>query len=241
MPEVGSAGAVVVSAGARSIGETINLLREEFPELSVSKVRFLEGQGLIAPPRSPAGYRMFTEDDIRRIRYILREQRDHFLPLKVIKSKLSSWERGEEPGMRPAAGPPPETYFASSGVSLSTDELSRSSGLTARQIGELVAVGVLETFELPDGGVVFRDDELTVARSAYRLLAHGLESRHLRALRLAADRESDLISQLAGPLLRHRNPDSRRKAAEILADCAQSGARLQESMVRSRLRKMLEG
>ena len=225
----------------RSIGEVINGLRGEFPDLTVSKIRFLESQGLVSPQRSPSGYRMFSADDVNRIQYILREQRDHFLPLKVINSKLTAWERGEEVAAQPESGPPPETYFSGSGVSFTTDELSRSSGLTRRQIRELVDQGVLVPLDLPGGKQVFRDDDLAVARAGFRLLARGLEGRHLRALRLAADRETDLLSQLVGPLLRHRNPDNRRRAAEILADCAQAGAQLQEGIVRSRLRRLLEG
>ena len=225
----------------RSIGEVINDLRDEFPELTVSKIRFLEGQGLVQPERSPSGYRMFSQGDVNRIQYVLREQRDHFLPLKVIKSKLTAWERGEQVKAQPESGPPPETYFSGSGVSLTTDELSRSSGLTRRQIRELVDQGVLEPMDLPGGKQVFRDDDLIVARAGYRLLSRGLEGRHVRALRLAADRETDLLSQLVGPLLRHRNPDNRRRAAEILADCAEAGAELQEGIVRSRLRRLLEG
>jgi DNA-binding transcriptional MerR regulator len=225
----------------RSIGEVIAALKDEFPELTISKVRFLEGQGLIEPRRSPAGYRMFQEDDVRRIRYILREQRDHFLPLKVIKSKLTAWERGEDVRARPDAGPPPEAYFGSSGVSLSREELSRATGLTVRQVDELASLGVLEPLEFPDRTVVYRDEDLVIARAAHRLLAQGLEPRHLRTMRIAADREVDLLSQLVTPLLRHRNPDNRRKAAEILADCSQAGAQLQEAIVRGRLRRQLEG
>lgn len=225
----------------RSIGEVINELRDEFPDLTVSKIRFLEGQGLVTPERSPSGYRMFSDEDVNRIQYILREQRDHFLPLKVIKSKLTAWERGEEVEAPPESGPPPETYFGSSGVSLAKDELSRSSGLTRRQITELIDQGVLDPVELPGGKEVFRDDDLAVARAAYRLLSRGLETRHVRAIRLAADREIDLLAQLVVPLLRHRNPDNRRRAAEILADTAQAGAQLQEGIVRSRLRRLLEG
>lgn len=224
-----------------SIGEVIAVLQEEFPDLTISKVRFLEGQGLIEPRRSPAGYRMFDDDDVRRIQYILREQRDHFLPLKVIKSKLAAWERGESVSARPESGPPPESYFGSSGVSLSLDELSRAAGLTRRQIDELVTNGVLEPLEFPDRTLVFRDEDLVVARAAHRLLAQGLEVRHLRTMRIAADREVDLLGQLVLPLLRHRNPDNRRRAAEMLADCAQAGAQLQEAIVRGRLRRMLEG
>ncbi len=225
---------------ARTIGEAINLLREEFPEVTVSKLRFLEGQGLIDPGRSTSGYREFTEDDLERIRYILRQQRDHYLPLKVIKSKLTAWERGEEPTLEPASGPPPDAYFGPSGVSMSDDELARAAGLTKGQVAELVTHGVLEPMQT-DAGPVFRDDELLIARAAHRLLGHGLEPRHLRAFRLAAQREIDLFRGLTEPLVRHPNKENRRQAAEILADVAQAGRSLQEGMVRSALRKLLEG
>ncbi len=224
---------------ARTIGEAINLLREEFPEVTVSKLRFLEGQGLIDPGRSTSGYREFSEDDLERIRYILRQQRDHYLPLKVIKSKLTAWERGEEPTLEPASGPPPDTYFGPSGVSMSEEELARAAGLTRSQVAELVTHGVLEPMQT-DAGPVFREDELTIARAAHRLLGHGLEPRHLRAFWLAAQREIDLFRGLTEPLVRHPNKENRRQAAEILADVAQAGRSLQESMVRSALRKLLE-
>jgi DNA-binding transcriptional MerR regulator len=240
MPEPDQLPIEIAEHQTRSIGEVINLLREEFPELTVSKIRFLEGQGLIEPQRSQSGYRMFTEEDLRRVRYILREQRDHFLPLKVIKSKLTSWERGEETAPVLDAGPPPEAYFSSTGVSLSVEELSRTSGLKRRQIDDLVAQGVLTPMELQDGRHVYRDEDLAIARAAARLYSLGLEGRHIRALRLAADREIDLLSQLVTPLLRHRNPTNRRHAAEILADGAQAGSQLEENLVRARLRRLLE-
>lgn len=225
----------------RSIGEVINSLRGEFPDLTVSKVRFLEAQGLINPTRSPSGYRMFTEDDLNRLKYVLSEQRDHFLPLKVIKSKLTSWDRGEDPAVPRDSGPAPEAYFGGAGVSMAGDELARASGLSRSQIDELIAQGVLDPLELPDGRRVFRDEDLGIARAAHRLFARGFEGRHIRSLRLAADREVDLLSQLVTPLLHHRNPKNRRRAAEVLADGASAGAQLQENLVRSRLRRLLEG
>jgi len=225
----------------RSIGEVINNLRPEFPELTVSKVRFLEAQGLITPTRSPSGYRMFSDDDVDRLRYVLSEQRDHFLPLKVIKSKLTSWDRGEEMTTPRDSGPAPEAYFGSEGVSMAMDELGRASGLTREQIDELIAQGVLTPLEIADGRLVFRDEDLAIARAAYRLYSRGFEGRHIRSLRLSADREVDLLSQLVTPLLRHRKPKNRRVAAEVLADGATAGAKLQENLVRARLRRLLEG
>ena len=228
------------SARTRSIGVVINLLKPEYPDVTVSKLRFLETQGLVEPSRSASGYRIFTEDDVRRIEYVLKEQRDHYLPLKVIKSKLAAWEQGEESPVAPETGPPPEAYFASSGVSLTPAELMRSSGLSAHQLTALIDVGILEPMHLPDGSDVFKDHDLSIARAAHRLLTHGLEVRHLRAIRLSADRQTDLLGQLVAPLLRHRNPENRHQAAETLADCSQAAAALQESITRGRLRNLLE-
>ncbi len=230
----------MAESAAHTIGEAINLLREEFPDVTVSKLRFLEGQGLIDPGRSPSGYREFGADDLERIRYILRQQRDHYLPLKVIKSKLTAWERGEEPTVEPAGGSPPETYFSTSSVTMGEDELARAAGLTRSQVAALAEHGVLEPERSADGKPSFRDDELDVARAAHRLLALGLEARHLRAFRLAAQREVDLFQGMAGPLLRHPNKENRHKAAEILADAAQAGRDLQEALVRAALRRLLE-
>lgn len=227
-------------ADGLTIGEVIALLRDEFPELTVSKLRFLEGEGLVDPARSGSGYRVYGDEDVRRIRYILREQRDHYLPLKVIKSKLTAWERGESAEAQPESGPPPEAYFATSGVSLLPAELSRSTGLTSAQIDELVDYGVLEPMELPNGEKVFRDEDLAIGRAAARLFSRGLEGRHVRAIRLSVDREIELVQQLVTPLLRHRNPENRRRAAEILADCGQAAALLSEEMAKTRLRRLLE-
>jgi len=225
-------------ASPLSIGDVAATLRKEFPSVTVSKLRFLESEGLIRPPRTSSGYREFREVDIERIRYILRQQRDHFLPLKVIKTKLSAWERGEEPTTAPPAGPPPETYFASSDVRLDAEALARTAGVPTSVVAELVGHGVLT--EAPDGEEAYTDDDVAVVRSAHRLMAHGLEPRHLRSIRLAGNREVDLFRQLVGPLLRHASPASRQQAAEILADVAQAAREMQEAMVKAELRESLQ-
>jgi DNA-binding transcriptional MerR regulator len=220
-----------------TIGDVAERLQKEFPSVTVSKLRFLESEGLIHPPRSRSGYREYREVDVERVRYILRQQRDHFLPLKVIKTKLSAWERGEEPTMAPPAGPPPETYFATSGVKLDAEGLARTAGVPASVIGALVQHGVLT--EGPPGTATYTDEDVAVVRAAHRLMGHGLEPRHLRAIRLAANREVDLFRQLAGPLLRHASPASRQQAGEVLADVAQAAREMQEAMVRADLRNTL--
>jgi len=222
-----------------SIGEVINLLKAEFPDISVSKVRFLESQGLIDPPRSGSGYRQFFEEDIKRLRFILQQQRDHFLPLKVIKSKLTMWERGEENLMPAPSGPPPEKLFAPSTAPLGLDELARASGLTRRQVGELIDHRVLRP-DGDEGEVSFGQEELVVAREAQRLIAYGLEPRHLRSVRISTERDSALLEQLTAPLLRNRAPDARHRAGEILAGCADAIGKMRVAILTEELRRLLE-
>jgi DNA-binding transcriptional MerR regulator len=226
---------------ALAIGEVIGLLKDEFPDVSISKLRFLESQGLLHPGRSSSGYRQFRTSDLERIRYVLRQQRDHFLPLKVIKAKLSAWERGEEPTVSPAAGPPPDAYFAGGRVRMSVEELARTAGIPVDLVRRLVDTGVIDRRTGGGGELQFTEDDAAIARAAQRLVARGLEPRHVKSLRIASNRETDLLGQLAGPLLRHRTPASRRQAAEVLADCAQAARELQDAVVRSQLRALLEG
>ena len=195
---------------ALSIGEVINLLRDDFPDVSVSKIRFLESQGLIDPGRSDSGYRQFDQEDLARLRFILQQQRDHFLPLKVIKSKLTLWERGEDLASRTAE---PTSSLESRGEPLSRDDLLRRSGLSPSELDELIEVGVLRS---PGDPEVFAPDTGIVATEAKRLMDQGLEPRHLRTIRLSVDREADLLRQLAAPLLRAHNPEARARARDLL-------------------------
>ena len=193
-----------------SIGEVINLLRDDFPDISVSKIRFLESQGLIDPGRSDSGYRQFDQRDLARLRFILQQQRDHFLPLKVIKSKLTLWERGEDLATRTA---PPATGLETRGEPLSREDLLRRSGLSSDELDELLEVGVVRPAGEPE---VFAPETGIVATEAKRLMEQGLEARHLRAVRLSVDREAELLRQLAAPLLRANNPEARARAMDLL-------------------------
>lgn len=195
---------------ALSIGEVINLLRDDFPDVSVSKIRFLESQGLIDPGRSDSGYRQFDQEDLARLRFILQQQRDHFLPLKVIKSKLTLWERGEDLASRTVE---PASSLETRGEPLSRDDLLRRSGLSPSELDELIEVGVLRSPGEPE---VFAPDTGVVATEAKRLMDQGLEPRHLRTIRLSVDREADLLRQLAAPLLRAHNPEARARARDLL-------------------------
>ena len=190
-----------------SIGEVINQLRDDFPDVSVSKIRFLESQGLIDPERSESGYRQFDTQDVARLRFILQQQRDHFLPLKVIKSKLTLWERGEDLETKTSAPESPR------GEPLSRDEILKRSGLTEDQLSALIDAGVIR--HIADS-TVFATEMGIAAIEARRLMELGLEPRHLRAIRLSADREADLIRQLTAPLLRAKNSEAHARAVDVL-------------------------
>ena len=222
--------------GPLTIGEVINLLREDFPDVSVSKVRFLESQGLVSPERSTSGYRLYDQSDLGRLRFVLQQQRDHFLPLKVIKSKLTMWERGEEGG---GGDIEPSEVLGTEGEPLSRHELQRKSGLADQQLAELEEHGLLEAHE-GLGGLVYPGESLRVALEARRLLAQGLEPRHLRMLRLAAEREAELLRQLTAPLLRLNHSETRRRAEETMAVCAEAMAEIHRTILGTRLRQILE-
>jgi DNA-binding transcriptional MerR regulator len=213
-----------------SIGEVINLLRDDFPDVSVSKIRFLESQGLIDPGRSDSGYRQFDSRDLARLRFILQQQRDHFLPLKVIKSKLTLWERGEES----VSSRQPEPRHNDDSAPLERDDVLKRSGLTSRQLDELVAAGVVRPIGETD---VFPVEAGVVALEAKRLMDQGLEARHLRSIRLSVDREADLLRQLTAPLMRAANSEARARARDVLELSAGSVQAMHRAMLEGELKQ----
>ncbi len=215
-----------------TIGEVLNRLRQEFDDVSISKIRFLESEGLIRPGRSESGYRQFSGEDVDRLRYILTAQRDRYLPLRVIKEELSRLDAGlpleiETVERRPEAAAPKERDRAAllTDVALDRDELAHASGLTSVEIDELVGNGIIA------GGDPFDGAALRAARLAAEMLRRGLEPRHLRAYRLAADREADRIEQLVSPMLQQRNPESRRAASTRAEELINLGAQLHRLLI----------
>jgi len=221
----------MVEGRVRIISEVLAALRPEFPDVTISKLRFLESQGLIHPKRNTSGYREFSDPDLERIRFILAEQRDNFLPLKVIKSKLTAWERGETPAgtLNINGALEPSTAW------LNSDEMCRAAGLTRPELKALLEHDVLWTTADERGRDRFDALQLPVAEAARRLLAAGLEPRHLRSLRLSAGRTRELLIGLTAPLLRHPNPASRARAAEVLGECVAAAASLNAALLRSEL------
>lgn len=220
---------------ALSIGEVINLLRDDFPDVSVSKIRFLESQGLIDPDRSDSGYRQFDRDDVARLRFILRQQRDHFLPLKVIKSKLTLWERGEESAR---AGVQSPATLGEGGQPLDREALLKRSGLSNGELDELIEVGLIRPVRDSD---VYPAESGVIGLEAKRLLDLGLEARHLRSIRLSADREVDLLSSMVAPLLKAKNADARARAKDLLETCSDSVHAMHRALLTADLRQELSG
>lgn len=216
-----------------SIGEVINLLRDDFPDVSVSKIRFLESQGLIDPDRSGSGYRQFDTSDVARLRFILQQQRDHFLPLKVIKSKLTLWERGEDVNGEASASMP---SLDQEGEPLDRSELLKRSKLEDNELDALIEVGLVRPIR---DSVVFPPEAGIVAMEAKRLMDHGLEARHLRTIRLSSEREADLLRQLVAPLLKASNPEARGRAKDVLESSSDSVQAMHRALLASELRQHL--
>jgi DNA-binding transcriptional MerR regulator len=217
-----------------SIGEVINLLRDDFPDVSVSKIRFLESQGLIDPDRTGSGYRQFDGTDVARLRFILQQQRDHFLPLKVIKSKLTLWERGEDA----SGGAPAMTQnLDQEGEPLDRTELLKRSRLEEDELDALIDIGLIRPIQ---DSVVFPPEAGIVAMEAKRLLEQGLEVRHLRTVRLSAEREADLLEQLVAPLLKASNPEARVRAKDVLESTSDSVQAMHRALLATELRQHLK-
>jgi DNA-binding transcriptional MerR regulator len=229
-----------------TIGEVLNRLKDEFDDITISKIRFLEAEGLISPDRSESGYRRFSEGDVDRLRYVLRAQRDRYLPLKVIKEELARLDAGMPdhtqqpfgdgsvpgaPGRNGAATPLLE--LAPADVSLTAHELAEATGLRDADIAALSDHGLLPPSSTYDG------DDLRIVKLAADLLSGGLEPRHLRMYRQFADREAALAEQLVAPLLRQRNPDSRRTATDQAEHLAAIGGELHRALLAKQLRALL--
>lgn len=226
-----------------SIGEVLGKLRSEFPDVTISKIRFLESEGLIEPQRTPSGYRKFTTVDLERLRYVLLAQRDQYLPLKVIKDNLDALDRGLQPAPTAGAAPTPRFTTVESGLSpssfieqselkLSREELVSSSGITQEQLAELESYGLIEI-----KGRYYDADALTVAKVVAEISVFGIEGRHLRAFKTAADREVGLVEQVITPLLRQKNPDSKARAQEVSREIASLSVKLHAALVRSGLNR----
>ncbi len=235
------------SARARiSIGEVLELLRPDFPGLNISKIRYLESEGLVEPERTSAGYRKFSHHDVDRLRYVLSAQREHYLPLKVIREHLDAMDRGLEPPGLPTTGPQvprvvlagdgmpsPEAFAAGGpGLRVSRRELIETAGIDEDLLDQLVSFGMVR---MRPGSKHFDGEALVVAHVAGALATYGLEPRHLRAFKTAAEREVGLLEQVVAPIRRQRDPDAQARADEAVRDIAALSVKLHATLVRSGL------
>jgi DNA-binding transcriptional MerR regulator len=210
----------------QSIGEVLVSVKTEFPDITISKIRFLESEGLIEPERTPSGYRKFYEKDVERLRSILRMQRDEYLPLKVIKERLLEQEAGpsegaegvEEEGVEPVeelAEPP-------TGLQMSIEEMASATGVDRDRIKELEAFGLVCSHG-PESARYYDGDDYVV----------------LAILKHFAEREAAFFETIVMPQLRQRNPDARRAAANSLTDLARASRKLKAALLRTNLRQHL--
>jgi DNA-binding transcriptional MerR regulator len=234
-----------------SIGEVLATLRPDFPDVTISKIRFLESEGLIEPERTASGYRKFSRDDIARLRYVLSAQRDNYLPLRVIKAHLEAIDRGLEPPATAGGGPQvpralavaeglpgPEAFGRdASELRLSREELVEAAGVDAALLDTLEQFGLVTA--RPGG--YYDGDALVIAKTVADMSRFGLEPRHLRAFRAAADREVGLVEQVVAPLVRQRNPESRGRAEEAARELGALSVRLHAVLVKAGLRPLLGG
>jgi len=228
-----------------SIGAVLALLRPEFPDVSISKIRFLEDQGLVEPERTPAGYRKFSHHDVERLRYVLGVQRDHYLPLRVIREHLDALDQGLEPPVtRSRPGSPRLVELADSGraerehAAGTGRRFSREQLLAAAEVDDAV-LRDLESHGLvgPRPGGFYDTDAVLVTRTARELAAFGIEPRHLRAFRSAADREAGLVEQVVSPLRRQRGPEAAAHAEEVTREVSQLCVRLHATLVKAALER----
>lgn len=229
-----------------TIGEVLAVLRDDFPDVTISKIRYLESESLVHPQRTPSGYRKFSRADVTRLRYVLTAQRDHYLPLRVIKDQLDALDRGERlPGDTPApapaaevpaaAGPGAPAESALTEAPLPPAEFARAAGLEPDQLADCVHFGLLAT----DAQGRHPASDLAIARAAAGLARHGIEPRHLRAYRTGAEREAGLIEQLVAPVLRARSEEARGRARDKLRELTGLSAQLHTALLEARLRDLL--
>jgi DNA-binding transcriptional MerR regulator len=227
-----------------TIGEVLAVLRDDFPDVTISKIRYLESEDLVHPQRTPSGYRKFSTADVSRLRYVLTAQRDHYLPLKVIKEQLDALDRGEPlPAAAPAPAevlpPPPAPDAAEPDARgtrpLTADQFARAAGLEPEQLADCVQFGLLAT----DADGRHPVGDLPIARAAAGLARHGIEPRHLRVYRTGVEREAGLVEQLVAPVLRARSEEARARAVDKLRELAALSAQLHTALLEARLRELL--
>lgn len=234
-----------------SIGAVLAQLRSEFPDVTISKIRFLESEGLVLPARTASGYRQFTVADVERLRFVLSAQRDHYLPLKVIKDQLDAADRGMEPaaaaprlprklvslGGNGSGAPSADDFAMDREIRLTKEELLAQAGVDVAMLAELEQYGLIR----PGAAGFYDADAVHVAKTVRSMTEFGIEPRHLRAFRASADREVGLLEQIVTPVSRHRDSDARARADEVVRELAALSVTLHTLLVKAGIRGVTGG
>ncbi|WP_038044781.1 MerR family transcriptional regulator [Thermocrispum agreste] len=238
--------------GGLSIGAVLAQLRTEFPDVTISKIRFLESEGLVRPARTPSGYRQFSPADVERLRFVLAAQRDHYLPLKVIKDQLDAADgAGKSPAELPALraprrlvslasgapGPSAEDFAPGRQVRLTKEDLLERSGVDAALLAELEQFGIVR----PGPAGFYDTDAVEIAKTVRAMTEYGIEPRHLRAFRASADREIGLLEQIVAPVSRHRDEAAKARADELVRELAALSVTLHTLLVKAGIRSVTSG
>ncbi|WP_084628585.1 MerR family transcriptional regulator [Amycolatopsis nigrescens] len=239
-----------------SIGAVLAQLRGDFPDVTISKIRFLESEGLVQPGRTPSGYRQFAAADVERLRFVLSAQRDHYLPLKVIKEQLDAADRGQ--GSAGPAGrvprklvsldhsgtdsersglPTADDFATDREIRLTKEELLAEAGVDAATLTELQQYGLIR----PGAAGFYDPDAVLVAKTVKAMTEFGIEPRHLRAFRASADREVGLLEQIVTPVYRHRDADAKARADEVVRELAALSVALHTLLVKAGIRGVTGG
>ncbi|WP_414938858.1 MerR family transcriptional regulator [Amycolatopsis sp. cmx-11-51] len=236
-----------------SIGAVLAQLRGDFPDVTISKIRFLEAEGLVQPGRTPSGYRQFAPADVERLRFVLSAQRDHYLPLKVIKEQLDAADQGaalsaevpkpprklvslDAPGENGGL-PSPGDFECDREIRLTEEDLLRQAGIDAATLAELRQYGLVR----PGVAGFFDPDAVLVAKTVKAMTEFGIEPRHLRAFRAAADREVGLLEQIVTPVYRHRDEDAQARGDEVVRELAALTVALHTLLVKAGIRAVTGG
>jgi DNA-binding transcriptional MerR regulator len=233
-----------VAGKAMTIGAVCKALAQEFPDISISKIRYLEDQKLLAPKRTAGGYRLYSPSDVQRLRTILRLQRDEFLPLRVIRQELASGRAAEDgdvpkPGEleRRGSARRPSVSVRGGGALYALDEVLEETRADPALVRELQEYGVIKG-EARGGVMHFDDTEREIIRAVTELARYGVGGRNLRVFRSSADRESQLLQTILAPALRSRNPERRKEAIEALENLAAVATHLKHLLLIRDLRKI---
>jgi DNA-binding transcriptional MerR regulator len=225
-----------------TIGEVVQRLQGAYPDLSISKVRFLEEEGLVAPERTQGGYRKFSQSDVARVEMILRLQKEHFLPLAIIREKLADFDRGRIPAelQRAAVGmTAPLPLLADDEGPLALEDAPNDLSIPASFIRELGEFGLVQITRGESGDEITRAD-VQIVHAAWELRKYGVEPRHLRMYENFADREAALFSQILMPAFRHRTPDTKQKLSETLVELGALTDELKSRLLRRALGRVFE-